>query len=360
MTRFRRRPGFTLIELLVVIAIIAVLIGLLVPAVQKVREAANRTQCVNNLHQIALAAHNYHAANKRFPAGLDTAHVGPLVHLLPYLEQDTYFRNFAFDPPFAALSGNQKPPPGARAWYDNPNNLPQSFAANGFPPPPPPRTLYGNSGKIATFLCPSAVEPANNLTVLLLVAQGKPWVGYTPFPNIKANFEFDPAPYALNVGMTNYLAVGGYPHFVAAPNTQPGQFAGIFAYNRKTRMTDVTDGTSNTLLFAEYARAWADFDTSASKSPYTGPTAASWACGMNFTYWAPDYGQDAAGDPNAKPPVPPEPHGVWYRFSSRHPGVINVAFADGSVANLQTGINLDVWIALGGMSDDTVIDSSSL
>ena len=93
MVRSRGRPGFTLIELLVVIAIIAVLIGLLVPAVQKVREAANRTQCVNNLHQIAIAAHNYHAANKKFPASLDTAHVGPLVHLLPYLEQDAVYRS---------------------------------------------------------------------------------------------------------------------------------------------------------------------------------------------------------------------------------------------------------------------------
>src|SRR6516162_11863463 len=91
------KRGFTLIELLVVIAIIAVLIGLLLPAVQKIREAANRMSCTNNLHQIALAAHNYESTNGRFPSGTDRAHVGALVYLLPYMEQDNLYRSFNFD-----------------------------------------------------------------------------------------------------------------------------------------------------------------------------------------------------------------------------------------------------------------------
>src|SRR5262249_28841664 len=89
------RPGFTLIELLVVLAILAVLIGLVLPAVQKVREAANRAACVNNLKQIALACANYESTTGRFPYGRNRiTGVGPLPLLLPYLEHNNISSQF--------------------------------------------------------------------------------------------------------------------------------------------------------------------------------------------------------------------------------------------------------------------------
>src|SRR5215472_16354554 len=109
--RRNHRSGFSLTELLVSIAIIGVLTALLLPAVQMVREAARRTQCKNNLKEIALAAHNFEDAHGRLPPGMDFQHVGALVYLLPYLDQAAYYDGFSFDDRYTY-------------WWLNPANRP--------------------------------------------------------------------------------------------------------------------------------------------------------------------------------------------------------------------------------------------
>ena len=137
MTTLRPRRGFTLIELLVVIAIIAILIGLLLPAVQKVREAAARMSCTNNLKQIGLALHNYDSSNGYLPPGIDmNTYVGTLAYLLPYIEQGNIYAQIPTN--LFVL------PPGASggAWWGSAYGIAQS--------------------RVKTFLCPS--DSADSLT----------------------------------------------------------------------------------------------------------------------------------------------------------------------------------------------------
>ncbi|HZT83162.1 MAG TPA: DUF1559 domain-containing protein [Gemmataceae bacterium] len=186
-----KRKAFTLIELLVVIAIIAILIGLLVPAVQKVREAASRIKCANNLKQLGLALHNYHDNNNAFPPGVvaDTSdlrngrHSG-LVFLLPYVEQDNLYRLYNF----------------GQTWK-SPGNLAVAQA------------------RVPTFLCPSATGQV-------------PDDGGVPGA---------PTDYAFCKGALAYLSYNG----------ASGPGAGLFDVNRPRRFADVTDGTSQTLAMGE-------------------------------------------------------------------------------------------------------------
>ncbi len=304
----RIRSGFTLIELLVVIAIIAVLIGLLLPAVQRVREAAANSSCRNNLKQLALAAHQYHSSFDAFPAGValpgpDSMYTSLFVELLPSLEQSGL----------------------ANRWdYSNPAN---NFGAAGTPAATP----------LQVFVCPSA--------------------GVTQNP---AAFG------SLSVGVTTYGANGGSQSFPETRATHDGLFdyASATSWNR-VRLSDVTDGTSSTLLFGERTIADGNLDTYQSakfKSPPSPPLQAT----TSFSSWAVQSGPNAGAglllagtsavnanfptrwEPPPPPAPPPSPidwnkfgPSVWDRLSaygSKHTRGTNFALADGSVRFMTNGI----------------------
>jgi len=347
MRRVCSRRGFTLIELLVVIAIIAILIGLLVPAVQKVREAAARIQCSNNLHQIAIAAHNYHDTNKVFPMGMDRANGGPIAYLLPYLEADNIFKNFTIQP-----AGTE-----SVAWWNAAlGNRPATGSA--WPSaPPPPKQQWGAQPTIKTLICPSMAGPefSGISTVLLCSPQffgwspangysvGAPLYGYSAF-GVSPGFTFSGSPGNQALGRCSYLASAGYPYFSANCGCYPGQdsdrYKGVFQYGTTTRMTDISDGTSNTLFFGEYSSAV--LPSPSLGAPLDGHVTGSWSTGHIYTYWPID---DTAGN---------GPNAVWYKFGSRHTNQCLFAFADGSVKGLSNSIDYTTYVQIGGMQDGVV------
>jgi prepilin-type N-terminal cleavage/methylation domain-containing protein len=274
-----RRSGFTLIELLVVIAIIAVLIGLLLPAVQKVRAAAANVSCKNNLHQIVLASMNYESAYGSLPAGLNFnansgsgTYMGPLPALLPYLEQSAIYSEI----PSAYLTQNST----AGVWWGG-----GWTAANNW---------------IKTFQC-----PADDLNVV-------------PQDGIFAYLYCDG--YTLNggyfggniatLGCTNYTGCSGSLGDVTlyGGDSFYGAWVGVYADTYGVKLVQVTDGTSNTIAFGELL----------------GGTD-SGARDFKLTWMG------AGGMPIAWDLL--EPCG-WYSYGSKHTNIDNFAFCDGSVRSL--------------------------
>lgn len=204
--RILLRRGFTLIELLVVIAIIAVLIGLLLPAVQKVRSAAARMKCANNLKQIGLALQNYHDANQSFPPGVRSTHVsewgetdtpgwGWAAYLLPHVEQDNLFRTIQFD-----LSITD------------------------------PRNAVARVTPVPVFLCPS--DAAQSTFTTSKEANGKPGAAI------------------CDVAAANYLGMSTSDDFFDSDSFAIS-WNGVLYPNSRVRLTDVTDGTSQTFAVSE-------------------------------------------------------------------------------------------------------------
>jgi len=294
MKRASRRTGFTLVELLVVIAIIGILIGLLLPAVQKIREAAARIKCANNLKQIGLASLNFESARGKFPPGAvigpfpdagvtTTARHGVFPFLLPYLDQqqldNQYSRNL---------------------WFNDP----------------------ANQRAVATHLrilqCPSA-EPDRLVTEAEFPAA---WSG---------GRKGACSDYNGIQGMDSKLADLGWIDRV-------GNYEGILTLNGKVRSADITDGASNTILMAEDAgrpklyragrlvagfsdgAAWATNGLLQGRGSTRDGTAFFGPCAINCTNQREVY--------------------------SFHPGGANAVYADGSVHFQQSGMDIRVLAAL--------------
>jgi prepilin-type N-terminal cleavage/methylation domain-containing protein len=248
----RTRSAFTLIELLVVIAIIAILIGLLLPAVQKVREAAARMKCANNLKQIALAGHNYASAQGVLPPGITGSPnphpysftqgnfqwMGPLGYLLPYVEQKPLFDQIDASTRAgvtwtSSWSADQI---GPSQWYN--------YQSNG-------TAIYNNlmQSAIPTFLCPSdrQLQQGSSFNGWALIYVDLYFNGSSTLFAQPVGFPPTPPP----LGKTNYVGVAGYFGNVNLPSTDV--FQGVFTNRSKTSLQNITgaDGTSNTLMFGE-------------------------------------------------------------------------------------------------------------
>jgi prepilin-type N-terminal cleavage/methylation domain-containing protein/prepilin-type processing-associated H-X9-DG protein len=340
MSRSYRRDAFTLIELLVVIAIIAILIALLVPAVQKVREAAARTQCANNLKQIALAAHNYDSANGHLP-GYDTQFVSPLVRLLPYLEQANQYKLFSFRP--APEGSSQSGPDVFFIWFRDPLNRPATTNATAIPRPP---AVYGGEGNLPVFLCPSAPTPDPSATVIQAIfpPPGDPatntpnpvaFVDYNPGgPSGPGTFWYSTLPGSQILGRTHYLPSAGDARPRIDRNNPAGARVdahGLFYYKSKEKVGRVPDGTSNTLMFVESAGGMLTGLSSPADTPKW--TNQAWGGAI---WWS-----SAGICPNASfsnctwnQSPPPYASPVFAAGSLHTGGICNVAMADGSVRGI--------------------------
>ncbi|MCS6864150.1 MAG: DUF1559 domain-containing protein [Gemmataceae bacterium] len=345
MTIRSRLPwAFTLIELLVVIAIIAILIGLLLPAVQKVREAAARLKSQNNLKQIALAMHNYENAHGHLPgmAGITSLGFSPQALVLPYIEQEALGRTI--DPVNQPLLLGSWPFAALNPVYVNVAATP-----------------------ISTFLCPADNQPPVNNTVHRLPAVGGNFVT------------------AAGISYMVCTGTGLNPDGSSRSGDIRAMTDGLFWYGSRTRLTDIADGTSNTLMLSQALLGRYNTEP----DPPTGPRRQTINAGNHRPLPTPGMGVDPQltatnyldypgrwggrgsmwiwgnigttsfntflrpNDPN--PDVTAHGNG-FFAARSNFSGGVNVALADGSVRFVRDTINIATWRALSTRAGGEVLN----
>ncbi|MDY3554288.1 DUF1559 domain-containing protein [Gemmata sp. JC717] len=310
------RSAFTLIELLVVIAIVAILIGLLLPAVQKVREAAARMSCQNNLKQLGLALHNFHDANDVFPAsGWTTGgpgnpggkYVGWRPLTLPYIEQGNLQKLYDF----------------GSNWWEGTN--PTAAAV-----------------PVKVFQCPSVPGRAEVLSA----------VAKAPRPAVTFANPLAPTDYEALMGVQP-SAVN--PHLPAALYDANNRFA-VLHRNSRVRVTDVTDGTSTTIMLVEAAGRPRVYRNRTARADLSNDQGIGWADSegpFSFDGAAADGSAEGCG-----------PAGGCTEAMNRkndnepfafHPGGANVVFADGHVQFVRDSVPLATFAALSTRAAGEVI-----
>jgi prepilin-type N-terminal cleavage/methylation domain-containing protein/prepilin-type processing-associated H-X9-DG protein len=322
-----KRRAFTLIELLVVIAIIAILIGLLLPAVQKVREAAARSKCSNNLKQLGLAMHSYHDSNGGLPAmtGQGCCWGTWAVIVLPHIEQQSMYQlyqnwggNDSVNSNFPAPNGGTNPRYGSA-----------------------PNTTNVTTRRLQTLTCPSdrvndPIGNINNYNYAVCGGNGGTYKAAGPSPQ--------PTGYTVQAGMFD----GSVNGMVISGTT-------VTANSRKTKLTDVTDGLTNTVMVGEVLQGqgsdlrgfiwWGD---ATAMSTYYPPntTSPDLIYSAGYCNNQPIQGMPCVGG-----------SGALFASRSKHTGGVNAGMGDGSVRFVQSSINPNTWLWMGPINDGVVISN---